>query len=333
MTSQRSGAPFSSPTSPASILIPVAREGRVDVLVSHAIAGWSRRRVHDLFGHGAVRINGQRARKGDRVRAGDRVTVDQSFLPSELAASPELPVAVLHADASLVAVDKPAGMPSIARRITDTDTVANFLVARFPELRDASPNPLEAGMLHRLDTATSGVLVAARTRAAYEQLRQRFVRTAIKDYLAVVHGLLARTDRISLPIAHMPRRPRRMRVCTNSADAHMLAARPAETTYRTIASDADYSLLAIRIRTGVRHQIRVHLASAGHPIVGDTLYGRPALDHDKAARLLLHAYRVRLPHPERAASFDCVAEIPREFAAVLSARRWRSPRSSDWDDL
>jgi hypothetical protein len=165
MTRQRSEDHFPLSTSVEPIQVPVDGDGRVDVLVSHAIAGWSRRRVHALFEHGAVRINGQRARKGDRVRAGDVVAVDQSFLPSELAASPQLPVGLLHVDASLVAVDKPAGMPSLARRITDTGTVANP-GRTFPELRDASPNPLEAGLLHRLDTVTSGVLVAARTRAA-----------------------------------------------------------------------------------------------------------------------------------------------------------------------
>jgi 23S rRNA pseudouridine1911/1915/1917 synthase len=313
--------------------MPVDRDGRVDVLVAHSIPGWSRRRVHDLFDSGAVRVNGQRARKGDHVRAGDVVAVDRSLLPSELAASPDLPVLLLYADAVLVAVYKPAGMPSVARRITDTDTVANFLVARFPELRDASPNPLEGGLLHRLDTATSGVLVAAHTRTAYEQLRPRFARTAIKDYLAVVHGSAPRTDRISLPIAHMPRRPRRMRACTDPADARTLGARPAETAYRTIAVGGGLSLLAIRIHTGVRHQIRVHLATTGHAIAGDELYGREAPDFEPFTRLMLHAYRIRVSQPERGLSLDCVAEIPREFTTVVGARGWRSPQSSDWDDL
>jgi 23S rRNA pseudouridine1911/1915/1917 synthase len=289
--------------------------------------------VQDLFERGAVRINGQRARKGDRVGAGDVVVVDQSFLPSQLAASPALPVILLHVDATLIAVDKPAGMPSIARRITDTDTVANFLVARFPALRDASPNRLEAGVLHRLDTDTSGVLVAARTSLAYAHLRPRFARTAVKDYLAIVRGSAPDADRISLPIAHMPRRPRRMRVCASAADAHLLAARPAETAYRTVASGVGDSLLAIRIRTGVRHQIRVHLAAAGRAILGDPLYGRAALDAGPATRLLLHAYRLRLPRSQLSAPLDCIAEIPREFAAVIAARGWRSPRPSDWDDL
>jgi 23S rRNA-/tRNA-specific pseudouridylate synthase len=124
-----------------------------------------------------------------------------------------------------------------------------------------------------------------------------------------------------------------MRVCTNPADARQLAARRAETTYRTIASAAGASLLAIRIHTGVRHQIRVHLAAVGRAIVGDPLYGRAALDPEPVTRLMLHAYRLRLPHPGQDVSLDCIAEIPREFFAVLAARRWRSPRSSDWDDL
>lgn len=314
-------------------IVPVAADGRVDVLVSRAISGWSRRRIHDLFDRGAVRINGRRARKGDRVRAGDVVAVDESSMPEMLEAFPDLPVRVLHEDDSVIVVDKPAGMPSVARRTTDTGTLANFLVARFPELRAASPNPLEAGLIHRLDTATSGVLLAARTRAAYEQLRPSFARTALKDYVAVVRGTGPAMDRIAIPIAHVPRRPGRMRACEDPTLARELSARPAATAYRTIQSDAEGACLAIRIRTGVRHQIRVHLAAKGRAIVGDEIYDRDATNFETVARLFLHAYRLRLPHPKGTAPLDCVAQLPAEFAALIEARSWRTPRPSDWDDL
>lgn len=316
------------------IRVPVAADGRVDLLVLRAIAGWSRRRVHDLFDVGAVRINGRRARKGDQVRAGDIVAIDLSSLAATLVPAPQLPVRILHTDDQIVVIDKPAGMPSVARRASDTNTVANFLIARFPELADASPNPLEAGLVHRLDSATSGVLLAARTRAAHARLRSIFMRAAVKDYAAVVQGIRPSQDRIALPIAHMPRRPRRMCACRDAADARALAARRAETIYRTIQTDADSACLAVRIRTGVRHQIRVHLAAQGRAIVGDDLYDRRAdTVTSPRARLLLHAYRLRLRDPEHAIAIDCIAELPEDFAAVLTARSWRLPRPSDWDDL
>lgn len=308
-------------------------DGRADVLVAHAIGGWSRRRVHELFERGAVSINGRRARKGDRVQAGDVVAVDVAVLPAALAGSAALPVRLLHVDEELIAVDKPAGMPSVALRTGDTGTVANFLVGRFPELREVSANPLEAGLLHRLDSATSGVLLAARSAAVYARWRPRFARTAVKDYVAVVRGAGPRRERIALPIAHVPRRPRRMRVCDDPAVARDLSARPAETVYRTIQSDADGAWLAVRIRTGVRHQIRVHLAARGRAIIGDALYDRRGAEPHAAQRLLLHAYRLRLPRESGGVAFDCVAELPADFAAVLRARGWRLPLPSDWDDV
>jgi 23S rRNA pseudouridine1911/1915/1917 synthase len=333
MTERRLEQACLADTSTAPTTLTVESDGRVDVLVSQAIAGWSRRRVHDLFDCGAVRINGRRARKGDRVRPGDIVTVDGSILPQALVAAPELSVRVLHEDENVIVVDKPAGMPSVARRTTDTDTVANFLVARFPEMRASSPNPLEAGLIHRLDTATSGVLLAARTRTAYERLRRTFAHTAVKDYVAVVRGSAPRRDRITLPIAHAPRRPRRMRACADELEARELSARAAETRYVTIQANASEACLALRISTGVRHQIRVHLAAKGRVIIGDDVYDRSASVQARAGRLLLHAYRLRLPHPDNGTPLDCIAELPSEFAAVLTARGWRIPRPADWDDL
>lgn len=334
MTKKLSDAPaMSSSKGTGPTLVPVETDGRVDVLVSRAITGWSRRRIHDLFDRGAVRINGRRARKGEHVRAGDVVAVDESSMPEMLEGSPDLPVHLLHEDDSVIVVDKPAGMPSVARRMTDTGTLANFLVARFPELHVSSPNPLEAGLIHRLDTATSGVLLAARTRSAHEQLRGSFVHTAVKDYVAVVHGTSPRMDRITIPIAHVPRRPRRMRACEDPVVARELSSRPAETWYRTIQSDTQGACLAVRIPTGVRHQIRVHLAAKGRAIIGDDIYDRDTTAGGAPGRLLLHAYRLRLPHPDDATPLDCVAELPADFAAVLAARGWRLPRPSDWDDL
>jgi 23S rRNA-/tRNA-specific pseudouridylate synthase len=187
--------------------------------------------------------------------------------------------------------------------------------------------------VHRLDSGTSGALLAARSRATYARLRSIFMRTAIKDYIAVVHGVRPPQDRITLPIAHMPRRPRRMCVCRDAANARALAARRAETIYRTIESDGDGALLAVRIRTGARHQIRVHLAAQGRAIIGDDLYDRANTSASPRSRLLLHAYRLRLRDSEQSIAIDCIAPLPDEFSAVLTARGWRSPRASDWDDL
>jgi 23S rRNA-/tRNA-specific pseudouridylate synthase len=123
-----------------------------------------------------------------------------------------------------------------------------------------------------------------------------------------------------------------MRAYGDPTVARQVSARRADTAYRVVQSGAEEALLAVRIRSGVRHQIRVHLASIRRPVVGDDLYG-PASGTNRETRLLLHAYRLHLPHPTRSAALDIVAELPVEFAAALSARGWRQPRPSDWDDL
>jgi 23S rRNA pseudouridine1911/1915/1917 synthase len=313
--------------------VKVTADGRVDVFVVQTIAGLSRRHVHRLFEEGAVHINGRRARKGDRVHAGDVVTVEQATGPTEIRGEPELPVRVLCQDDAVVAVDKPSGMPSVAQNAGDSGTVANFLVARFPDLRRASPRPFDAGLVHRLDTATSGVLLAARSQQVYLALRRTFGHTATKDYVALVRGAGLPHGRITTPIGHVPRRSRRMRAYSDPTVARQVSARRADTAYRVVQSDPQGALLAVRIRSGVRHQIRVHLASIRRPVVGDDLYGPATPGTDREPRLLLHAYRLRLPHPTREAALDIVAELRGEFAAALSARGWRQPQPSDWDGL
>ncbi|MGD9762587.1 MAG: pseudouridine synthase [Candidatus Binatia bacterium] len=268
---------------------------RLDQFIGREMRGpLGRRHAVAIITAGGVRVNGRRARKGVRLRAGDVVEVDAAALGAgELGAQPELPVAVLHEDATLIAVDKPPGMPSVALRTTDRDTVANFLRAYAPETAEASRSPLEGGLAHRLDTPTSGVLLAARNPAAWAALRAQFSRRAVqKEYAAMVDGDLRDPGVLRWPIAHDPGRAAAMVVCRDPARARLLRARPAMTTFHPIERRGNATLLAIAIPTGVRHQIRAHLAAIGHPVRGDALYGGTP-----AERLMLHARSLRLRHP------------------------------------
>lgn len=295
------------------IVVPAELGGwRADSALSHLLPGVSRRLVRRWIRAGAVRIDGARITTSVRLRPGQQLVFpappDTTPWP---APDPSLDLGVLYADEDIIAVDKPAGMPSAARSPYDSQTVANFLLAQAPPLGPPPGPPRDAGLLHRLDNDTSGVLLAARTSLAFDYLRPRFHSRGVrKEYLAVVEGRLATARVITLAVGHDPRDPRRMRVSPRNEPTPP-GFRPASTRVQPLCVGSEASLVRVAIHAGVRHQIRVHLAAIGHPIRGDRLYGVSA----DAPRLLLHAYRVAFPHPRSGRRLLVEAPVPPELQA------------------
>jgi 23S rRNA pseudouridine1911/1915/1917 synthase len=281
---------------------------RVDVWLAGAL-DLPRARVKELLERGAVRIGGRAPRKGDRTVPGARIEVT---LPSEdprPVPQPELPLRILHVDPHLVAVDKQAGMPSHPLEPGERGTVVNALVARHPECADASEDPREGGLVHRLDTMTSGVLLAARSAEVWRALREAFTERRVdKRYLAVVTGPVADSGEIDLPLRHR---------ADHVEPALAGGGREALTEFRVLSRAGDAALLEVRIHTGVLHQIRAHLAAIGAPVLGDTAYGgraRPGLD-----RFFLHAARLGFAHPVGGARLEIAAPLPEELRNLLGA--------------
>jgi 23S rRNA pseudouridine1911/1915/1917 synthase len=302
-----------------SISVPPAAEpARLDVFLARHLPQCSRRIAQRAIAAGDVRVNGRRARKGDLVKSNDVVQVTEDlFVPPALPPNPQLAVPILFEDVALIAVDKPAGMPSQALRAQETGTVANFLLAHDPAMAAAGTTDREAGIVHRLDTDTSGVLLAARTADAYRSLRQQFSRRqVIKEYLALVEGDVPAPGVVRTPMMHDPRNRRRM--TTSAPPGQDRRTRDAVTHFRPLERFRHATLLLVQIPTGVMHQIRVHLASTGHPVIGDRLYGRPAAH---AARQLLHASRLSFTHPDTGHPLEISSPAPADFAAALRALR------------
>ncbi len=289
---------------------------RLDTWLARCLPHCGRRRAQRAIAAGSVRVNGRPARKGSRISAGDIVEVEEWVgAPDTLRGNPDLVVPVLYEDAVVLVLDKPSGMPTHALRAGETGTVANFLLARYPELSGVGKRPLEPGIVHRLDTDTSGALLVARSADAYAALRRQFAEQAIlKEYRAVVHGRVDTAGAVSVPIAPVRRSGRKMRVARGGA-----AGRPARTAFRPIERCGDFTLLAVTITTGVMHQIRVHLASVGHPVVGDRVYG-PSIPPPGVRRHLLHAYRIGFAHPLSGRRVVVTSPLPADLLAFRTAQ-------------
>jgi 23S rRNA pseudouridine1911/1915/1917 synthase len=305
-------------TPPRELTVPPASEGaRLDAYVGEAL-GLSRARVKRLFDEGAVRVGGRGAKKGQTVRAGERVSVlleDASPAPLP---EPEAPLAVLHADAEVLVVDKPAGRPSHPLKPGETGTVANALVARYPECLAASEDPREAGLCHRLDVETSGALLVARTRPAWDALRAAFSARAVdKRYWALVTGPLVDEGEVEVPLRHHPRHPDRVEPALDEGPP----GREALSRFRALARASEYTLVEVTILTGVLHQVRAHLAAIGAPLVGDALYG--GREEPGLGRFFLHARALGFTHPVSGARVQVESPLPEELLRVLEARGLR----------
>jgi len=293
---------------------------RLDAALRSRFPDLSRREIQLAIATGVVRVNGKPARKGDRVCESDHIAVGTLLDPPAVPRGISVPI--LHIDRHLIVVDKPPGVPSTARRLSRTGSIAGFLLFRFPDLAAAGRSPLEAGLVHRLDTGTSGVLLAARSHETWANLRRQFVRRQVeKQYLALVHGRLTGEHDLRHALAHDQRDRARMRVAPRSEPGSRRGASrswPAEARVAAVESAAGMTLVAITLFTGVTHQIRAQLAAIGHPVVGDTAYGAPAPEEATVQRPLLHAVSLSFEHPHDARRHVHSTVPPEDFVHVLT---------------
>jgi 23S rRNA pseudouridine1911/1915/1917 synthase len=301
------------------IRLPLTAQGRLDRALADAL-GLGRAAVKRAFALGEVRVRGRRARPSDPAVPGALVALDIEEPAGAPTPEPDAPLAVLLEDPRFLVVDKPAGVAVHPLAPGEGGTLANAVVARYPECADASPDPREGGAVQRLDLETSGCLLFARDREAWEALHaQLHARTVEKIYRALVAGRVAAGGVSSVPLAQ--RGGRVVGAPDAEAEERLLAKglkpRPAETFYEPERRFAAHTLLRVRITTGVMHQIRAHLALVGYPVAGDALYGGAAAALPGLERHFLHAARLGFDAP---GGGRAVAEspLPRELEAVLA---------------
>jgi 23S rRNA pseudouridine1911/1915/1917 synthase len=284
---------------------------RLDHLLQAKLGEYSRSRIQSWIKEGRVQVNGAAAKASLVLHGGEAINVSPAGLPPLQATPEDLPVEVLYEDASLIAINKPSGLAVHAGAGLHAGTLVNRLVHRFGALSQLG-GEMRPGIVHRLDKDTSGVLLVARTDAAHRALAAQFAgRTVEKVYLALVHGKVrADSGRITKPIARDPVRRTRM-------TARLDSGREALTEYRVRKRFEKYTFLEVRIGTGRTHQIRVHLASIGHPVAGDRVYGGGARDAS-AERLFLHAWKIGFVSPATGKPVTVEAPVPEKLDTWLA---------------
>jgi 23S rRNA pseudouridine1911/1915/1917 synthase len=302
---------------------------RLDRWLSARFADLSRTRIKALVEEGQVRVGGDRSKAAYRLKAGDEVVVELPPPPTEELTPEPIPLDVVFEDDHVLVVDKPAGMvthPGAGRR---TGTLAAAALAHAPGLAGVG-GPGRPGIVHRLDKGTSGLIVLAKTPRAYDRLTGQLARREVaRRYLCLAHGRMQRqAGTVDAPIGRDPRSRVRMAVARDGRGRRAL------TRFRVLELHNDYSYVECRLETGRTHQIRVHLASLGHPIVGDTTYGarRSGLPAELVTGLhgvALHAAGLGFVHPETGERVELESPLPHRIGSLLSFLRHITDRPEE----
>ena len=289
------------------VLRPEEDGQRLDAFLAERLPDLSRSRIQRLIADGEVTVDGARVRPSHRLSAGQRVAAAlPEPVPDTLRPQPAR-LAVVHEDSDLVVVDKPPGLTVHPAAGQPDGTLANALVALYPEVEGVG-GPGRAGIVHRLDKGTSGLLVAAKNAAAHASLTAQFKeRLVSKRYAALAVGAPPEERAvIEAPVGRHPTRRQRMAVVSDG--------RPAATPYRVLERYRGYTLVEASPKTGRTHQVRVHFASIGHPLAGDRTYGR---GHPELGRQFLHAAFLAFRHPRTGETVEFRSELPADLRRFL----------------
>lgn len=304
--------------SPVFIDVPPAAEGqRLDVVLARLLPEYSRARLQAWIREGVVLLNGSPARARDKVEAGDRVQVTPMQVTETDWTAQPIPLQPLHVDSDLIVIDKPANLVVHPGAGNPEGTLVNALLHAFPELATLP----RAGIVHRLDKDTTGLMVVARSLRAHASLVEQLqTRTMGREYLALVAGEVTGGARIEAPLARHP--------SNRLKRAVVAGGKPAVTEYSIERRWPGLALLRCRLQTGRTHQIRVHLAHVHLPIVGDPLYsaglrlprGLPSELREALqgfGRQALHAFRLALTHPASGQPMRWESPLPEDFRTLL----------------
>lgn len=324
-------------SSPLSSDVPVelivdgdAAGARLDAFLAARFPEFSRVHLRRAITAGGVEVDGRGGKPAYRLKEGQRVRIVLPEIPREAPTPEDIPIDVVYEDEHLVAVNKPPGMVVHPARGHWTGTLAGALQHHFGPSLSATGGPTRPGIVHRLDRDTSGIILVARSDPSHARLAAQFAQRSIeKEYTAIVAGVPDRDrDRIDQPIGVHPHTREKMAIRTDP-----YVGRPAQTFFEVMERFRGFAMLRVAPKTGRTHQIRVHLAHAGCPVLCDRQYGgraqitrgevcgNPADDTVLLARHALHARKISFRHPATGEPMTLEAPLPDDLAAVLAELR------------
>jgi 23S rRNA pseudouridine1911/1915/1917 synthase len=294
---------------------------RLDLSLSKLLPEYSRTQIQDWIESGAILLDGQPAKSRTKVRGGEQVTVDALIKQQPAWEAQPIPLNIVHEDDSILIINKPAGLVVHPGAGNANSTLLNALLHHAPELQQLP----RAGIVHRLDKETSGLLVIAKTTAALRSLTQQIKkRTMSREYKCIVYGKFISGGKVDASMDRHPLQRKRMAVVDNG--------KPAITHYRIAEKYRSMTLLTIKLETGRTHQIRVHMAHIRHPVVGDPVYGgrvqlakhmTPALIQGlrQFKRQSLHAFALGFDHPETGDPVRFEIPLPEDMQNLIRLLR------------
>jgi len=290
---------------------------RLDLYLSSSFPGHSRNSLQKMIVQGDILVNGKTVSRHYKVKEKDVVTINLPPVKPHKAFPEKIPLNIIYEDKTVIVLNKPAGIVVHPACGNYSGTLVNALLYHFPSLdKGKFPDINRVGLVHRLDKDTSGVMVVAKNNTSLSRLAKQFENRKVeKVYLALVFGKIINPEgSIEAPVGRKITDRRKMAVTS-------ISSRQAITDFRVHEILGDFTLLEVRPKTGRTHQIRVHLAHIGHPVVGDSEYGRPAPKNWGVSRQLLHAYKLGFIHPVKKDWVKFTAPLPREFKKVIAQLR------------
>jgi 23S rRNA pseudouridine1911/1915/1917 synthase len=303
---------------------------RLDIFIAHHEPHISRSRIQTLIREGLARVDSRGEKSGYKVKLGELVTLDVPERKVHEVLPEQIPLYVIYEDAHLIVLNKPPGLVVHPAPGNYTGTLVNALLYHYGSLPSAGPvaggtERERAGIVHRLDKDTSGIMVVARSQEALRALSAQFkARVVRKRYLALVAGVIKKgSGSIEAGLGRHVKERKKISV-------HTLKAREAITLYRVKERFQNATLVEVEIKTGRTHQIRVHMAHIGHPVLGDRTYGGAGalkLNGEEVPRQMLHAESLSLLHPATAHPLTFTAPPPPDMAGVIEFLKSRRPRA------
>ena len=284
-------------------------ESRLDQYLTSLDTGMTRSQLSRLIVEGQALVNGRPAKPSSKVRAGDSVSLSVPPPRPTGVVAQDIPVTVVYQDESVVVIDKPAGLAVHPGPGHPDMTLVNALLAMCPDIQGIG-GEIRPGIIHRLDKDTSGLMMVAKTHQAHNDLSAQIkARQVTKGYLALVEGSLRSIEgKVDAPVGRHPRRRTRMGVVVGGKEAR--------TNYKVRQELRGHSLVELYLETGRTHQIRVHMAHLGHPLVGDTTYGHASHLVD---RHFLHAFHLGFKHPITGEPLDFKIDLPPDLTPAIDA--------------